>query len=76
MELPVNGIDLKHHLSSVERDLITSALQSAEGVVQNARLMNPENSWVRLKEARLLFITHFVFNNMFNFGHFIASPGH
>ena len=36
MELPADGIDLKDHLSSVERDLITSALQNAEGVVQKA----------------------------------------
>jgi sigma-54 specific flagellar transcriptional regulator A len=36
MELPVDGIDLKDHLSSVERDLISSALQNAEGVVQKA----------------------------------------
>jgi sigma-54 specific flagellar transcriptional regulator A len=34
--LPPGGLDLKQHLASLERDLISAALERADGVVQQA----------------------------------------
>jgi sigma-54 specific flagellar transcriptional regulator A len=34
--LPAGGLDLKRHLASLERDLISAALERADGVVQQA----------------------------------------
>ncbi|MBT8085207.1 MAG: sigma-54-dependent Fis family transcriptional regulator [Woeseia sp.] len=36
VELPASGLDLKQHLASLERDMIVSALEEADGVVQKA----------------------------------------
>ena len=36
LQLPADGLDLKQHLATIERDMIAAALRDADGVVQKA----------------------------------------
>ncbi len=43
--LPGGGIDLKHHLDRIERELVQRALQSARNKSEAARLLSIDRTW-------------------------------